>query len=118
MSVPQVIDTNLTEDQAEANRGSCFNQKAADDIHKMVNTAELSWEDFLPALKFAHNTSYQSSFASTRLERVWVQTNNSHEQSGGPHLAAHVFHREDVNFQKSHRIRQLGRRLNGRRLVA
>ena len=74
MSVPQVIDTNLSEDQAEAlkdelnlaldqdiphnpfidaNRGSCFNQKAADDIHKMVNTAELSWEDFLPALKFA-----------------------------------------------------------------
>ena len=84
MSVPQVIDTNLSEDQSEAlkdkldlalnqdiphnpfidaNRGSCFNQKAADSINKMVNTAELSWEDFLPALNFAHNTSYQSSIA-------------------------------------------------------
>ena len=81
MSVPQVIDTNLSEEQAEAfkdeldltlnqevpnnqfinaNRGSCFNQKAADSINKMVQTAKLSWEDFLPALNFAHNTSYQS----------------------------------------------------------
>ena len=60
MSVPQVIDTNLSEDQAEAlkdelvtcldqeiplnpfidaNRGSCFNQKAADDINKRPNSA-------------------------------------------------------------------------------
>ena len=37
----------------------------------MVNTAELSWEDFLPALNFAHNTSYQSSIASTPFETLY-----------------------------------------------
>ena len=92
MSVPKVIDTNLSEDQAEAlkdeldlalnqdilhnpfidaNRGSCFNQKAANNINTMVNTAELSWEDFLPALIFAHNTSYQSYIASTPFETLY-----------------------------------------------
>ena len=92
MSVPQVIDTNLSEDQAkalknkldltlnqdiphnpfiDANRGSCFNQKAADNINKMVNAAELSWEDFFPALNFPHNTSYQSSIASTPFETLY-----------------------------------------------
>ena len=92
MSVPQVIDTNLSESQADdlkdeldlvlnqeipnnpfidANRGSCFNQKAADSINKMVHTAELSWEDFLPALNFAHNTSYHSSITSTPFETLY-----------------------------------------------
>ena len=92
MSAPQVIDTNLSEDQAEAfkdeldlalnqdiphnpfidaDRGSCFNQKAADNINKMVIAAELNWEDFLPALNFAHYTSYQSSIASTPFETLY-----------------------------------------------
>ena len=92
MSVPQVIDTNLSEDQAEArkdeldtclnqdiphnpfidaNRGSCFNQKAADEINKMVNAAELSWEDFLPALNFAHNKSFHSAIASTPFKTLY-----------------------------------------------
>ena len=92
LSVPQVIDTNLSEDQAkalkdeldtclnqdiphnpyiDANRGSCFNQKAADKINKMVNPAELSWEDSLPALNFAHNMSYQSAIASTLFETLY-----------------------------------------------
>ena len=81
MSIPQLIDANLSEIQAEAlkneldsvfqqegpqnpfidtNRGSCFNQKAADTINKMVKTAELSWKALPLALIFAHNTSYQS----------------------------------------------------------
>ena len=92
MSVPQVIDTNLSEEKAEAlkdeldvflnqdihnnpfidaNRGSCFNQQASDSLNKMVNAAELSWEDFLPALGLAHNTSYQSSIASTPFETLY-----------------------------------------------
>ena len=102
MSVPQVIDTNLSEDQAEAlkheldiwlnqdvpnnplidaNRNSCFNQQAADSLNRMVNAAELSWEDFLPALNFAHNTSYQSTIGSTPFEMLYgykpeIPTNN------------------------------------------
>lgn len=80
LSVPQVIETNLNESQAKdlnpeldsllqqpglnnpfinANRGSCFNQRASDAISKMIKMAELSWEAFILALNFAHNTSYQ-----------------------------------------------------------
>ena len=32
-------------------RGSCCNQSAADLVNKMVATADLSREDFLPALQ-------------------------------------------------------------------
>ena len=78
MAVPQVIDTNLDKQQADdlkaefddflqqeaphnpnidINGGSCFNQKAADLIANTVKRAELSWEDFLPALNLTYNTS-------------------------------------------------------------
>ena len=92
MAVPQVIDTNLDEQHADdlkaeldlylqqeaphnpfinINRGSCYNQKAADLIAKTVSRAELSWEDFLPALNLAYNTSYQSSIASSPFQLLY-----------------------------------------------
>ena len=92
MAVPQVIDTNLEEQQADdlkaklddylqqdaphnpfmdINRGSCYNQKAADLIAKTVARAELSWEDFLPALNLAYNLSYQSSIASSPFQLLY-----------------------------------------------
>ena len=92
MAVPQVIDTNLDELQADElkaeldnylqqeaphnpfidiNRGSCYNQRAADLITKTVTRAELSWEDFLPALNLANNTSYQSSIASSPFQLLY-----------------------------------------------
>ena len=37
----------------DAIRGSCFNQKAADEINRIVTTTELRWEDLIPALSFA-----------------------------------------------------------------
>ena len=95
MAVPQVINTNLDEQQADdhkaelddylqqeaphnpfidINRGSCFNQKAADLISKTISTAELSWEDFLPALNLAYNTSYQSSMASSPFQLLYGYT--------------------------------------------
>ena len=85
MAVPQVINTNLDEQKADdlkaelndylqqeaprnpfidINRGSCYNKKATDLIAKTITRAELSWEDFLPAINLAYNTSYQSSIAS------------------------------------------------------
>ena len=92
MAVPQVIDTNLNEQQADElkaelddflqqeaphnpfidiDQGSCYNQKAADLIAKTVARADLSWEDFLPALNLAYNTSYQSSVASTPFQLLY-----------------------------------------------
>ena len=92
MAVPQVIDTNLDEQQADdlkaeldlylqqeaphnpfidINRGSCYNQKAADLIAKTVSRAKLSWEDFLPALNLAYHTSYQSSIASSPFQLLY-----------------------------------------------
>ena len=86
MAVPQVIAINLDEQHADElkaelddylqqeaphnpfiniNRGSCYNQKAADLISKTISKAELIWEDFLSALNLAYNTSYQSSIASS-----------------------------------------------------
>ena len=91
-AVPQVIITNLDEQHADelktelddylqqeaphnpfidVNRGSCYNQKAADLIAKTISKAELSWEDFLPALNLAYNTSYQSSIASSPFELLY-----------------------------------------------
>ena len=88
MAVPLFIDTNPNDQQAknlkseldilleeeaphnpfiDINRGSCYNQKAADFIAKMVSKAELSWEDFLPALYLAYNTAFQSSLVSSLL---------------------------------------------------
>ena len=55
----------------DINRGSCYNQKAADLIAKTVARAELSWEDFLPALNLAYNTSYQSSIASLPFQLLY-----------------------------------------------
>ena len=95
MAAPQVIDTNLNEQQADElkaelddflqqeaphnpfidiDRGSCYNQKAADLIAKTVARAELSWEDFLPALNLAYNTSYQSAIASTPFQLLYGYT--------------------------------------------
>ena len=92
MAVSQVIETNLDEQHADnlkaelddflqqeaphnpfidINRGSCYNQKAADLIAKTVARAELSWEDFLPALNLAYNTSYQSSIASSPFQLLY-----------------------------------------------
>ena len=92
MAVPQVIDTNLNKQQADdlkaelddflqqeaphnpfidIDRGSCYNQKAADLIAKTVARAELTWEDFLPALNLAYNTSYQSSVASSPFQLLY-----------------------------------------------
>ena len=86
IAVPQVIDSNLNEQQVDdlkeeldilleqealhnpfidISRGSCYNIKAADLIAKTVLKAELSWEDFLPAFNLAYNTSNQSSVASS-----------------------------------------------------
>ena len=53
------------------NRGSCYNQKAADLIAKTVSRAKLSWEDFLPALNLAYHTSYQSSIASSPFQLLY-----------------------------------------------
>ena len=55
----------------DANRGSCFNQKVVDAINKMVRTAEMSWEAFLPAINFAHNTSYKSCINATPFEALY-----------------------------------------------
>ena len=95
MAVPQVIDTNLNEQQADElkaelddflqqeaphnpfidiDRGSCYNQKAADLIAKTVAKADLSWEDFLPALNLAYNTSYQSSVTATPFQLLYGYT--------------------------------------------
>ena len=92
MAIPQVINTNLNEQQADklkakldhflqqevphnpfidVDRGSCYNQKAADLIAKTVARAELSWEDFLPALNLVYNTSYQSSVASSPFQLLY-----------------------------------------------
>ena len=92
MAIPQVIDTNLDKKQAndlkakledyllqealhnpfiDINRGSCYNQKAADLIAKTVARAELSWEDILPALNLAYNTSNQSSIATSPFQLVY-----------------------------------------------
>ena len=37
----------------------------------MVAKANLSWEDFMPALQFAYNTSYQSSLASLPFQLLY-----------------------------------------------
>jgi hypothetical protein len=92
MAVPETLETNLTEDKADqlqqeladllqcqppqatfvdSHRGHHFNLQAEKQIRRMVNTAELSWEDFIPALNFAHNTSYQSVISSTPFEHLY-----------------------------------------------
>ena len=55
----------------DVDRGSCYNQTAFDLVTKMVAKADLSWEDFMPALQFAYNTSYQSSLASSPFELLY-----------------------------------------------
>ena len=89
MAIPQVIDTNLNEQQAnelkaelddflqqeaphnpfiDIDQGSCYNQKA------VVARAELTRENFLPALNLAYNPSYQSSVASMPFQLLYGYT--------------------------------------------
>ena len=92
MAVPQVMDTNLNDHQANAlkeelddlmlvdiphnpfidiNRGSCYNQSASVLDAKLVAKTNVSWEDFLPAVQFSYNTSSQSSLASSPFELLY-----------------------------------------------
>ena len=100
MPVPQVIYTNLVEAHAdelkaelndylqqkdphnpfiEINHGSCYNQKVADLISETILKAELSWEDFLPALNpnLQHVLPIFNRFISV-LAVVWLCTKTSY----------------------------------------
>ena len=128
MAVPQVIDTNLDEQQADdlkdelddflqqdaphnpiihINRGSCYNQKATNLIASTVARAELSWEDFLPALNLAYNTSYQLSIVSSPFQLLYgyspyLPTSNLEAATSSIYLRPRAF----PHLQKSTRNRR------------